>query len=223
MSMISIYCLPLIVFSLIIPIKSYLLSSNHVLLNRRIPTRNTFLNEATIVTDLEGDNTHLLRKNVELYDQQKYGTITSSDLVSLKSPSASSSSSSSSIYGTKPEVLAPAGGWPQLRAAVANGADACYFGLQEGFNARARASNFAIDELAEVMTYLHERGMKGYLVINILVFDEEMGKVRNDTLLCTPTHPLLHSLSSTLPLLHPLLSFSWSRWCARSRWRGWTL
>jgi hypothetical protein len=37
----------------------------------------------------------------------------------------------------KPEVLAPAGGWPQLRAAVENGADAVYFGV-EGFNARAR-------------------------------------------------------------------------------------
>lgn len=38
----------------------------------------------------------------------------------------------------KPEVLSPAGGWPQLKAAVANGADAVYFGLEEGFNARAR-------------------------------------------------------------------------------------
>lgn len=75
---------------------------------------------------------------------------------------------------TKPEVLAPAGGWPQLKAAVANGCDACYFGLQEGFNARARASNFAIDELEEVMNYLHDRGAKGYLVINILVYNEEL-------------------------------------------------
>ena len=54
-----------------------------------------------------------------------------------------------SIY-TKPEVLSPAGGWPQLRAAVCNGADAVYFGLQEGFNARARASNFPVDSLLEV-------------------------------------------------------------------------
>ena len=51
---------------------------------------------------------------------------------------------------TKPEVLSPAGGWPQLRAAVCNGADAVYFGLQEGFNARARASNFPVDSLPEV-------------------------------------------------------------------------
>ncbi len=49
----------------------------------------------------------------------------------------------------KPEVLAPAGGWPQLRAAVENGADAVYFGLS-AFNARARAINFTSEELPEV-------------------------------------------------------------------------
>ena len=49
----------------------------------------------------------------------------------------------------KPEVLAPAGGWPQLRAAVENGADAVYFGLS-AFSARARATNFTPDELPEV-------------------------------------------------------------------------
>lgn len=46
----------------------------------------------------------------------------------------------------KPEVLAPAGGWPQLRAAVRNGADAVYFGLDVGLNARARAANFGREE-----------------------------------------------------------------------------
>lgn len=77
----------------------------------------------------------------------------------------------------KPEVLSPAGGWEQLMAACANGADAVYFGLQEGFNARARANNFAIDEIENVMEYLHDRGVKGYVVVNILVFDEEMEKL----------------------------------------------
>lgn len=50
----------------------------------------------------------------------------------------------------KPEVLAPAGGWPQLRAAVENGADAVYFGLSS-FNARARAANFTPNELEQVL------------------------------------------------------------------------
>ena len=53
----------------------------------------------------------------------------------------------------KPEVLAPAGGWPQLRAAVENGADSVYFGLSS-FNARARAANFAPEELPEVLRLL---------------------------------------------------------------------
>ena len=50
----------------------------------------------------------------------------------------------------KPEVLAPAGGMPALRAALQHGADAVYFGLQDGFNARARAANFALAEFAAV-------------------------------------------------------------------------
>ena len=74
----------------------------------------------------------------------------------------------------KPEVLSPAGGWPQLRAAVQNGADACYFGLSN-FNARARASNFdPVEDLPQVMEYLHEHGVKGYVTINVLIFDTEL-------------------------------------------------
>ncbi|KAJ1493574.1 peptidase family U32-domain-containing protein [Baffinella frigidus] len=73
-----------------------------------------------------------------------------------------------------PEVLSPAGGWPQLRAAVENGADAVYFGVTL-FNARARASNFdAVDDLPEVMKYLHEHGVRGYVALNILIFDAEL-------------------------------------------------
>mmetsp|Transcript_30018 Transcript_30018/g.82361 ORF Transcript_30018/g.82361 Transcript_30018/m.82361 type:complete len:1108 (+) Transcript_30018:57-3380(+) len=74
----------------------------------------------------------------------------------------------------KPEVLAPAGGWPQLRAAVRNGADAVYLGLDLGLNARARAANFSGEELPAVMAYLHERGVKAYVTLNTLVFDHEL-------------------------------------------------
>ncbi|EFJ50364.1 hypothetical protein VOLCADRAFT_116887 [Volvox carteri f. nagariensis] len=76
----------------------------------------------------------------------------------------------------KPEVLAPVGGWPQLHAAVENGADAVYFGLED-FNARARAANFSLDELPDVMSYLHARGVKGFVTFNVLVFDEELPAV----------------------------------------------
>ncbi len=72
-----------------------------------------------------------------------------------------------------PELLAPAGHWEALRAAVANGADAVYFGV-DVFNARMRAANFTRQELPELMAWLHERGVKGYLTLNVLVFSAEL-------------------------------------------------
>ncbi|MBC8116251.1 MAG: U32 family peptidase, partial [Candidatus Saccharimonas sp.] len=74
----------------------------------------------------------------------------------------------------RPELLAPAGDRECLRAAVENGADAVYFGLNCGFNARARATNIEPDELADVMAGLHHRGVKGYVTLNTLAFTEEL-------------------------------------------------
>ncbi len=71
------------------------------------------------------------------------------------------------------ELLAPAGNWDSLRAAVENGADAVYFGL-EAFNARARAKNFSTAELPDIMRYLRTHGVKGYLTLNVLVFSAEL-------------------------------------------------
>jgi putative protease len=76
-----------------------------------------------------------------------------------------------------PELLAPAGDWDCARAAVENGADAVYFGLQGGFNARARAANFSLADMPELMTFLRTRGVKGYLALNTLVFDDELAEV----------------------------------------------
>src|SRR5262249_35835312 len=73
----------------------------------------------------------------------------------------------------KPELLAPAGDRTCLIAAVENGADAVYFGLQR-HNARARAANFDGAELPEVMALLHRRGVKGYVTLNTLVFPREL-------------------------------------------------
>jgi putative protease len=72
-----------------------------------------------------------------------------------------------------PELLSPAGDWDALRAAVANGADAVYFGLSD-FNARHRAANFAVEELPEVLRYLHDRNVRGYVTFNTLVFTDEL-------------------------------------------------
>lgn len=75
------------------------------------------------------------------------------------------------------ELLAPAGNWDCLKAAVANGADAVYFGVEK-FNARARAENFRVEELPEIMSFLHLYGVKGFLTFNILVFEEELEEAR---------------------------------------------
>jgi U32 family peptidase len=71
----------------------------------------------------------------------------------------------------KPEVMAPAGYWPQLRAAVEAGADSVYFGLHH-FTARAKVG-FELSELPEVFRTLHGRGVRGFVTFNTLVFDHE--------------------------------------------------
>jgi U32 family peptidase len=73
----------------------------------------------------------------------------------------------------RPELLAPAGDWECAKAAVENGADAIYFGLDR-FNARMRADNFTADDLPRLMDFLHRRGVKGYVTFNTLVFADEM-------------------------------------------------
>jgi putative protease len=72
-----------------------------------------------------------------------------------------------------PEVLAPAGDMDCVRAAIENGADAIYFGVQK-WNARARATNFALEELPELFSLLRLRGVKGYVTFNTLVFSNEL-------------------------------------------------
>lgn len=71
------------------------------------------------------------------------------------------------------ELLAPAGDWECLRAACANGADAVYFGLSD-FNARHRAHNFTLEELPQVMEYLHRHNVRGYVTMNTLIFSDEL-------------------------------------------------
>jgi putative protease len=76
---------------------------------------------------------------------------------------------------SRPELLAPAGDWECVKAAVENGADAIYFGL-ERFNARMRAHNFTEADLPRLMEFLHRRGVKGYVTFNTLVFANEMAE-----------------------------------------------
>ncbi len=72
----------------------------------------------------------------------------------------------------KPEIMSPAGYWPQLRAAIEAGADSVYFGLKH-FTARAKVG-FSLQELPEAMRTLHQRGVKGFVTFNTLVFEHEL-------------------------------------------------
>lgn len=71
-----------------------------------------------------------------------------------------------------PELLAPAGGMPQLRAAIHFGADAVYGGLQK-FGLRAFAGNFTEETLPQAVKSCHDAGKKFYLTLNIFPFDED--------------------------------------------------
>ena len=76
-----------------------------------------------------------------------------------------------------PELLAPAGSKEALHAALQAGADAVYFGLDSGFNARARAENFSLANLRETCARIHRAGAKAYLALNTLVFEVELPAV----------------------------------------------
>ena len=71
------------------------------------------------------------------------------------------------------ELLAPAGNMEALRAAVSNGCDAVYLGLEK-FGARAYSDNFTIESLAEAIDYAHLRDVKIYVTMNTIVFEDEI-------------------------------------------------
>ena len=73
----------------------------------------------------------------------------------------------------RPELLAPAGGMSQLKAALHYGADAVYGGLPR-FGLRASAELFTLDSLEEGVNLLHKNGKKFYLTLNILPYDDEL-------------------------------------------------
>ena len=62
----------------------------------------------------------------------------------------------------KPELMAPAGDWTMLRAAISNGADAVYFGMDK-LNMRAKAANFSIEQLPEIVSFCKGHNVLTYL------------------------------------------------------------
>lgn len=73
-----------------------------------------------------------------------------------------------------PEILAPAGDADSLAAALAAQADAVYFGLDEGLNARARAANFSAETLPSLVDQVHRAGARAYVTLNTVVFEHEL-------------------------------------------------
>jgi putative protease len=72
------------------------------------------------------------------------------------------------------ELMAPAGSWESLRAAIQGGADSIYFGIGQ-LNMRAASSNnFTVDDLKEISSLCREKGLKTYLTVNVVVYDEEI-------------------------------------------------
>ncbi len=76
------------------------------------------------------------------------------------------------------ELLAPAGDMEKLKTAVYYGADAVYFG-GEMFSLRAGAGNLSVPEIREAMDFLHARGARGYMTINIYPHNEHLNLLRN--------------------------------------------
>ena len=76
----------------------------------------------------------------------------------------------------KIEILAPAGGFDSVTAAVRSGADAVYVGAKR-FSARASAKNFDGDELKRATAYCHIHGVKVYVTVNTIVFDDEFKRL----------------------------------------------
>ena len=76
------------------------------------------------------------------------------------------------------EIMAPVGSYESLYAAIHGGADAIYFGI-EGLNMRARsANNFTTDDLRKIAGICDENGLKSYLTVNTIVYDEDIALMR---------------------------------------------
>ena len=72
------------------------------------------------------------------------------------------------------ELMAPAGSFESLQAAITNGADSVYFGVDQ-LNMRARASiNFTIEDLPEIVKRCEERNIRTYLTLNTIIYDHDL-------------------------------------------------
>ena len=78
----------------------------------------------------------------------------------------------------KPELLAPAGNWTMLNAAINAGADAVYFGVKT-LNMRAAANNFDLIDLPKIVEHCKSHSVQTHLTLNTIVFEEELNELDN--------------------------------------------
>ena len=76
------------------------------------------------------------------------------------------------------EIMAPAGSWESLWAAIKAGADSVYFGIEK-LNMRAKSSsNFTTDDLREIVRICNENNVKSYLTVNTILYDNDLSLMR---------------------------------------------
>ncbi len=77
------------------------------------------------------------------------------------------------------EIMAPAGSYDSLTAAIQGGADSVYFGAEQ-LNMRAGSSNnFTLNDLRKIAGICMEKGLKSYLAVNVPVYDNELGQMQS--------------------------------------------
>lgn len=77
------------------------------------------------------------------------------------------------------EIMSPAGSYGSLMAAMQGGADSVYFGIRQ-LNMRAASSvNFTIEDLSNIVSICNGNGIKSYLTLNVVVYDEEADQMRH--------------------------------------------
>jgi len=76
------------------------------------------------------------------------------------------------------EIMAPAGSWESLSAAIKAGADSVYFGIEK-LNMRAKSSsNFTTEDLREIVRICNENNVKSYLTVNTILYDNDLSLMR---------------------------------------------
>ena len=75
------------------------------------------------------------------------------------------------------EIMAPVGSYEALAAAIQAGADSVYFGVGKLNMRSASAANFTLDDLAKIVATAHAAGVKAYLTVNTIVYEDEMQTV----------------------------------------------